>query len=106
ALRIGEHLAEELGRELVDLEHRVALAARLAQLRRFLDARDLDAEPLAELLGRLDEALALELHDEREHVAVFLAAEAVEEGLVGDHVERRRLLAVERAQALPAAPGL
>ena len=83
ALRIGEHLAKERGRVLVDVEHRDALAARPPQLRRLVDLRHRDVEPRAELLGRLDEALALELHHEREHVAVLLAAEAVEEALVG-----------------------
>src|SRR5204863_1647340 len=101
APRIAEHLAIERSRSPVDLEHREALAARAPKLGRFLDARDGDPEPPGELLGDLDEALALELHQEREHVAVFLAAEAVEELLGRDDVERRCLLAVKWTQPLP-----
>src|SRR5262249_35529979 len=41
-----------------------------------------------------------------EHVAALAAAEAVEEGRLGAHVERRRLLLVERAQPLPRRPHL
>ena len=44
--------------------------------------------------------------DELEHVAAGLAPEAVEEALVRVDVERRRLLAVERAESLPRRPGL
>ncbi len=106
AALVGEHLAIERGRDLVDIEHRDAFAACAPELGRLLDARHLDTEPIRELLGRLDEALALELHDEVEDVAVLLAAEAVKEALVGRHVERRRLLAVERAQTLPVATRL
>src|SRR5262249_40927426 len=97
---------EERGRELVDREHRGALAARAAQLGRLLDLGQLDAVAVREPLGRLDEALALHLHDESEHVALLAAAEADERAAIGRHVERPRLLAVERAQALPAPPRL
>src|SRR6185295_2445268 len=71
-----------------------------------LDLWHRNAEPRAELLCRFDKALALELHHECEYVAVFLTAETMEEALVGGHVERRGLLAVERTQAFPVAPGL
>src|SRR5262249_6877238 len=72
---IEQGLTVERRRELVDLEHPEALDARALLLRRLLDARDRDTEPTGELLGGLDEALALELHHEAEHVAVLLAAE-------------------------------
>ena len=50
------------------------------------------------------EAQTLELHDEVDGGAVRAAAEAVIEALVLDHVERGRLLLVERAQAQMLAP--
>src|SRR5262245_11514136 len=106
AFRIRQQLAIERGGELVELEHRDPLAAHPPQLGVLLDLRNLDVESVRELLGHLDEALALELHHEREHVALLLAAEAHEEALVGLDVERRCLLAVERAEALPVLPGL
>jgi len=91
---------------LVDIEHRDAFAARAAELRRFVNLLHRDVEARAELLGRFDEALALDLHHEREHVAVLLAAKAMEEALVGHHVERRRLLAMERTQPFEGAARL
>ena len=48
----------------------------------------------------LDEADVFDLLDEGVDVAALAAAEAVEVAVVGPHVERRRLLVVERAQAL------
>ena len=41
----------------------------------------------------------LELLDEPDRVAALAAAEALVEAAIGMHVERRRLLTVERAQA-------
>ena len=58
------------------------------------------ADPVGEQLDRLDEADVLDLLDERVDVAALAAAEAVEVAVVGPDVERRRLLVVERAQAL------
>ena len=43
-------------------------------------------------------------HHKADRIAMRAAAEAVEEGLVLDHVEGRRLLVVERAQASVLAP--
>ena len=106
AHRIREHAAIERRRELVQLEHRHPLAAQLAQLRVLLHARDHDVEAAGELLGDLDEALALELHHEAEDIAVLLTPEAVKEALVRRDVERRCLLAVEGAQALPVTARL
>src|SRR5690606_16062330 len=60
--------------------------------------RDLDADPLRELPHRIVEAQPDVLHQEGEHVPGLAAAEALVEPLRGDHVERRRLLLVERAQ--------
>src|SRR5712671_1510717 len=77
-------------------------AARLLGILRL----EVDARLAGELLGRLAEALAVELHDELDRVAGGAAAEAVEDPFVGHHVEAGRLLAVERAEPLPVAAGL
>ena len=58
------------------------------------------AEPVGELLDGLDEADVLDLLQEAIDVAALAAAEAVEMPVVGPDVEGRRLLVVERAQAL------
>ena len=58
------------------------------------------ADAVGEHLDRLDEADVLDLLQERVDVAALAAAEAVEVPVVGPDVERRRLLVVERAQAL------
>ena len=49
---------------------------------------------------------AVALHHEAEDVAALAAAEALPRFAAGRHRERRRLLAVERAQALVRGPGL
>jgi hypothetical protein len=58
------------------------------------------AEPVGQPLHGLHEPDDLDLLHERERVAALAAAEAVEGAVRGAHVERRRLLVVERAQAL------
>src|SRR5205814_4277222 len=65
-----------------------------------------DSGLAGEVLVRLAEALAVELHDKFDGVARRAAAKAVEDLLVGDDVEAGRLLAMERAQPLPVAPRL
>ena len=55
---------------------------------------------VGEQFDGLDEADVLDLLDERVDVAALAAAEAVEVAVVGADVKRRRLLVVERAQAL------
>ena len=97
-----------LGGELVDLEdflaQRALLAAGSAGTGLVLDD---DVEALAEGLDGFGKAELLGLAHEGDEVAGFAAAEALEEALVGIHIERRRLLVVERAQALqPAGAGL
>src|SRR5947209_5005710 len=96
-------LVEDAGL-LVDLGQRrpAGAAARLLGVLRL----QVDPGLAGELLGCLAEALAVELHDEFDRVAGGAAAKAVEDPLVGDHVEAGRLLAVERAQPLPVAAGL
>ncbi len=66
-------------------------------------AAQLDAVLVGEALDRLDEAEPVDLHQEREDVAALLAAEAVPELAGRGHVERRRLLVVEGAEALLGA---
>ena len=67
---------------------------------------ELDPGLGGELLDRAHEVDVLDLLDEREHVAGRVAAEAlVAAGLLA-HVERRRLLGVERTQPDPVAARL
>ena len=61
---------------------------------------ELHAGAGGELLERLGEREGVALHHEREDVAVLAAPEAVPGVARGRHDERRRLLAVERAQPL------
>ena len=57
-------------------------------------------DPVGQQFDGLDEADVFDLLDEGVHVAALAAAEAVKVAVVGPHVKRRRLLVVERAQAL------
>ena len=62
------------------------------------------AHPLGQALDGLHEAEVLHLLDELDGVAALAAAEAVVVAVRRTHVERRRLLVVEGAQALERAP--
>ena len=62
-----------------------------------------DAGEIGQALQRLGKAQSLDRHDEVDGGPVRATAEAVIEALVLDHVERGRLLLVERAQALMLA---
>ena len=66
-------------------------------------APQLHAVLVGEALDRLHEADPVDLHQEREDVAAFLAAEAVEELAGRGDMERRRLLVVEGAEPLLGA---
>ena len=94
--------AEPRGRHLVHLEQRLALRrARALLVASASQLRHRHAEPLRQHADGFGEAdLLVQLH-ELDHVAADAAAEAVEEALLAVDVERRRLLAVERAQPLP-----
>ncbi len=61
-----------------------------------------DAGPAGQQLDRGDEVEVLDLPDERDGVAPDLAAPAAVEPELLVHVERGRLLGVERAEAHPA----
>ncbi len=63
-----------------------------------------DARPRREPLDRVDEVEVLDLSHEGDGVTARVATEALVAAEVGSHVERRRLLGVERAQPTPALP--
>jgi hypothetical protein len=67
---------------------------------------ELDAGLRREDLESFRERKAVALHDEAEDVAALAAAEALPRVAAGCHGERRRLLAVERAEALVGGTGL
>ena len=75
----------------------------LGRLAVVLLAAQLHAVLVGEALDRVGEGQPVVLHHERDDVAAFLAAEAVEESTTGGHVERRGLLVVEGTQALQRA---
>ena len=68
--------------------------------------RERDPRATGEVGDRLRELELLGLADEGDRVPLRPAAEAVVEALVRVDVERRRLLAVERAEPLPGVPRL
>ena len=106
-LRAGggpERAREVLRRRFHEREQLLALLAVGPGLDAPLGHRD--AEAPRQRLDRLGEARALAQHHELEDVAALAAAEAVEDGRLLAHVERRALLLVERAQALPRGAGL
>ena len=61
---------------------------------------DVVADPLGALLDSLGEGDVLHLHEEAEDVPALAGREAVEVALVRTHMEGRRLLVLERAEAL------
>ena len=65
--------------------------------------RQRDVRPLGQPLHRLHEGQVLDLLQEGEDVAALAAAEAVVVAAGRADLERRRLLVVERAQALEVA---
>src|SRR5690625_1669676 len=100
--QVTEGRASELGDEVLlgQLVHPVKVAAPVAGSRtRF----DFHADAVAEPYQGVEETEPFGLHDEIEDVAARLAAEAVVEAPFLVHVERRRLLVMERAQSLQAA---
>ena len=96
---LGEHIGEQ---HLLGLD----LLLALAFFGPHVVVGHLHALHLREVLDRVDEAQATVLHQEAHGVAMHPAAETVV-GLAGRaDDERRRLLAVEGAQALEVDPGL
>jgi hypothetical protein len=90
----------------VDLEQRLALRRAGALLVALLQLRQRQAEAAGELLDGVAEADLVVQLEELEDVSPDAAAEAVEVALLAVDVERRRLLAVERAQPLVGGAGL
>ena len=58
-----------------------------------------DTAPRRQLPDHLGEALSLELHEEAEYIALFLAAEAIKRPPCGVHVKGRGLFLMKRAQS-------
>ncbi|BDZ43245.1 hypothetical protein GCM10025865_25440 [Paraoerskovia sediminicola] len=75
-------------------------AARAAPARPGVLVAELDPDRAGEVLDGLREPQPVDLLDERDDVAALAAAEAVPAPHLGPHVERRRALVVEGAQAL------
>jgi len=104
-----ELLGEVAGRSTVRLEQSLA-AARLVTRARCaaLLVPQLDADAACEVLDGVRERQAVDLLDERDDVTALAAPEAVPQADLRTHVERRRVLVVERAEALhrPDARGL
>src|SRR5262245_24180979 len=93
-------------RDLVNPDQCFPLRSGLALIVAGLELRDRHAEALRQRPRRILESdLVLQL-DELEDVAADAAAEAVEEPLVAVDGERRRLLAVKRAESLVRIPSL
>ena len=104
--RPGQLLSKPGGGQAVYLEQRLAagVGGRVAlRIGRF---RHLDAEAFREQPHRFGKREFLVQLDELHDIAPGAAAEALEEPLVLIHVERRRLLVVERTQTLVRAAGL
>ena len=97
--------ANQLLCELVHAKQRLALGGVHAAAI-FSRLRNGQAETARQHPHRFGEAHFLVQLDELDHVAADAAAEAVEEALLAVDVERRRLLAVERAQPFPRRAGL
>src|ERR1022692_2841021 len=92
-----------IGGRPVRLEQPAALRLLLAGDMAALLVAQLDADPGRQPLHRLGEAESVDLADERDDVTALGAGEAVPQAASRGDVERRRLLLVERAQALHRA---
>src|SRR5690606_17072683 len=106
AVRGVELLHVELGGDPVRLDQPRAQPPVLAGAARAAAVlvAELDARLGREPLHRLGEGQVLDLLDEPDDVAARLAAEAEVQPARGRPVERRRLLVMERAEALEVAP--
>src|SRR5262244_587167 len=90
-----------LGGEVGDLLELLALAGA-----DIVGELELHADIAGEILHRIDEALAQVALEERDGIAAYLAAEAVETLQVRRDVERGGLLLVKGALPFEAAAGL
>lgn len=89
---------EEVRRKLAHIVQVASPADPVAFLCGQLPILDLDPDPLAQLLGGLEEAHAPCLHEELEGIAPLPTAKAVVDALVLHHVEAWCLLLVEGTQ--------
>src|SRR5699024_10589158 len=62
------------------------------------DIRQLQPRTIGQPFHRFDETQVFDLHDEPDDIAALPAPETVEGAVPGSHIERRRLLVVERTQ--------
>ena len=99
ACRGAELLAEPRGRHVVRFQQRLAVPVRFRVFLAVFPLRDGQPESRRQLPHCLRERHFFVQLDELDHVTADAAAEALEVALVAVHVERRRLLAMERAQA-------
>ncbi len=90
------------GRRFVDQIDQLVFGAIPSGL---LLTRKLNPVPSGEMLDRFGERHPLGQHQKLEDVAPFATPEAVEETLATVDVERRRLLAMERAEPLVTPAG-
>jgi hypothetical protein len=98
-----QHVAVELRRDLVQRDQALPLGVGVRIVARVTGLGQRHPELLRHHPHRLGEAQTLVQLDELEDVAADAAAEAVEEAALAIDVEGRRLLVVERTQALVGA---
>lgn len=99
----GQLFHVPVGGDLVGLDQADPLAALVGGVVAALLVPQGDAGLGGQALDRLGEGEVVDLHHERDGVAALLASEAVEEPLARTDLEGRRLLVVERTQALEVA---
>src|SRR5581483_2606189 len=97
---VPEHALVESGRALEQLLEPVSAPPRPLDLGRELLVLERDTEAAREELDRADEVDLLDLPDERDRIPALAAAEALERAARRRDDEARRLLRMERAQAL------
>ena len=97
----SQRLMKRLGRLVHDFEQIVFVVLA----RRALLLRQLDADARRDMLDGLGKRESLRQREKLEDVAAGAAAEAVEKSLAAIDSERRRLLAMKRAEAFVALAG-
>ena len=96
AVRPQKLLAVEPGRRLVGRVKPLPIGPEPQELPIILLLGQLHVGPLSEELHRLQEGQMLHVHDELDHGAAGVAAEAIEQLFIRGHGKGRRLLPVER----------
>ena len=98
-LVVVEQVGEVLLGKLTHVEQAVTLRLPLLLLLGLLFLLNLYVVLVGQPPQRLGIGIVLVLHEELHHIARLAAAEALEDALRRRHIERRRLLIVERAAA-------